>query len=407
MANICDYLEWRGDLSFEERPFNEVDALILSCLSYLDLASCLDSESTSIKTACQRFLERFAHEPISNHVMSLATLGDDFVAPLMSSTRFGECKLRNFVDKKNESRSLQFAAVTIDLPCGDSFVSFRGTDLSLVGWREDFMLSFAISDAQRMAHSYLKQELKRCAAKSSQFVGGFSQNKQGSLRNLFSKTDFTARRGPSVYVGGHSKGAALATYASTLQNKKYLSLIQAVFSFDGPGMTQELSQVSPTQVLDKRYVRIQPAYSVVGQLFDVPEEPRTYVVSSGDGIMQHDPVTWQVLKDSFVQADGLDAEAKLVVDVIDQWLKGLSLDNRRVLTEELFEILAAGGATSFSELTTTPQGLQKILSAAASASDTTKAAVRALIEATLTRSMLATREKVEAAFAQAFTKKNK
>ena len=35
MANILDYMIWRGDLTFEERPFNEVDNLIFTEFAYL------------------------------------------------------------------------------------------------------------------------------------------------------------------------------------------------------------------------------------------------------------------------------------------------------------------------------------------------------------------------------------
>ena len=36
MANLMDYLDWRGDLTFEQAPFNEVDNLILAQLVYVE-----------------------------------------------------------------------------------------------------------------------------------------------------------------------------------------------------------------------------------------------------------------------------------------------------------------------------------------------------------------------------------
>ena len=36
MANMLDYLDWRGDLPFSLVPIGEADALILSCLSYIN-----------------------------------------------------------------------------------------------------------------------------------------------------------------------------------------------------------------------------------------------------------------------------------------------------------------------------------------------------------------------------------
>ena len=37
MSNVIDYLTWRGDLTFEQDTFGNADALILSCLSYVNL----------------------------------------------------------------------------------------------------------------------------------------------------------------------------------------------------------------------------------------------------------------------------------------------------------------------------------------------------------------------------------
>ena len=36
-SNIFDYIKWRGDLSFEDSPFCEVDSVIFSLISYLNL----------------------------------------------------------------------------------------------------------------------------------------------------------------------------------------------------------------------------------------------------------------------------------------------------------------------------------------------------------------------------------
>ena len=38
MANLCDYVLWRGDLSFKNYSFNTVDALLLCQIAYLNLS---------------------------------------------------------------------------------------------------------------------------------------------------------------------------------------------------------------------------------------------------------------------------------------------------------------------------------------------------------------------------------
>ena len=61
MANIQDYLQWRGDLTLEERPFNDVDNVILSVLSYIDFTDIVPSEddggSVELSHACRKLIE--------------------------------------------------------------------------------------------------------------------------------------------------------------------------------------------------------------------------------------------------------------------------------------------------------------------------------------------------------------
>lgn len=381
MANMNDYLSWRGDLTLGERPFNDVDALVLACLSYLDLRGLVPGEDAagvtgpsptrpspstaspvSIREACEGFLARYGVEGTSAHVMSLATLDATFVRLLGESERFGPFLLHDYTDVIDEGRSLQFAAVQVDLPGGGVYVSYRGTDLSLVGWHEDFMLSFTVAQAQILAQGYLSRALGRSA------------------------------KGAQVYVGGHSKGGNLATYAAATLPDGQASRLTRVYSFDGPGMARELLPRGAHDVLGERFVRIQPNFSVVGQIFDRGEEPRTYVQSGADGLEQHDPTSWMLSRDGFVVAESLAPNAAVLGQAMDLWLEGVDLGERAEFTDELFSILSAGGATTLEEVAGSPQGLQKVLSAARSASEGTKNVVGRLVEATVTQSAAAARE---------------
>lgn len=145
-------------------------------------------------------------------------------------------------------------------------------------------------------------------------------------------------------------------------------------------------------MLGERFVRIQPNFSVVGQIFDRGEEPRTYVQSGADGLGQHDPTSWMLSRDSFVVAESLAPNAAVLGQAMDLWLEGVDLGERAEFTDELFSILSAGGATTLEEVAGSPQGLQKVLSAARSASEGTKNVVGRLVEATVTQSAAAARE---------------
>ena len=98
-------------------------------------------------------------------VRSLATIDERFVVAAGGSSRFGDALLRDYVDVRDDERVMQFSAVTADLDNGETYVAFRGTDTTLVGWRENFVLSFAVTQAQRAAADYLARELERAAAR--------------------------------------------------------------------------------------------------------------------------------------------------------------------------------------------------------------------------------------------------
>ncbi|MBP3883314.1 MAG: DUF2974 domain-containing protein [Olsenella sp.] len=354
MATMRDYLTWRGDLAFAERPFNDVDALILATLSYLDFGGIVPSPSASrqdgaegaigfptIRGACTALLEK-ASGDLAPFVKSMATLDEELVHLIGSSERFGPLVLHDYVDFVEEGSSLQFSAVRVGLGEGgpaDEYVSFRGTDLSLTGWREDLMLSFTVTRAQEMAYEYLTEVLGE---------------------------------GSSAIVGGHSKGGNLAAYSVADREARKLKNVIRVYSFDGPGMDRSVHPGGVSEAMGERFCRIQPEFSVVGEIFDRKETPRTYVKSTADALMQHDPTSWEVGISGFVCADAIDESASLLNKILATWLDGIEMEDRAAFTRELFDILSAGGATDLSELTKV-DNMQRVFAAAAGASDEMKA----------------------------------
>ncbi len=331
MADVRDYLELRGDIALAERPFNDVDALALSTLAYLDLTGIVEGP-VRVTDACAELLAR-SDGDISSRVRSLATIDERFVVALGASARLGDALLTDYVDVRDGERVMQFAAVTVSLDDGATFVAFRGTDTTLVGWRENFILSFAVTEAQRAAAAYLGRALERAAA-----TGG------------------------RVRVGGHSKGGNLAAYAASMSPVALAGLIERVWSLDGPGMDRAVMPVSCHDVMGERYVKIVPAYSVVGRFFS-DDAPVSVVRSNAARSLQHDPLSWQVGPGGFVEADGPDPECLLVEGAFASWLSKLAPEDRRLLTDELFDALAAGGAERFEDLFASPAAAQKVLAA--------------------------------------------
>ena len=367
MPNIYDYLLWRGDLSFSEREFDDADNIVLASLSYFDFDDIVPGEEDGcgirLADACRKLIEK-AGDHFEDYVRSLAKLDKRFLTLVRDSVRFGGATLRAYADIIDESRALQFSALQIDLPSAGTYISFRGTDESLVGWREDFMLSFRVTEAQREAAAYLKRAMER--------IGDDC---------------------PAIRVGGHSKGGNLAEYAVITLPDDLRSRITCVYTNDSPGIASEVMNKDSRTILGKRLRRLVPTFSIVGMLFARTGDPRIIVNSKGAGVSQHDPTTWQVGPKGVIAAKELLPQCKMINRSIAKWGQMLDLDDRERVVNEFFDALSAGGATTFDEIASSKEGLQKVYKALKKMGDSTgKEVATELIESSLTSSVDAVRK---------------
>ena len=155
MANILDYLDWRGDLTLAERGFNEVDNLLLAELSYLDFGGIVSpdfAQPIRLTEAMERYDAVREHETMGVLVPDqIPVLG----RKMAQCVRFSDLQLCAYACRIDEQT--QFSAVTILLPDTTAYVAFRGTDDTIVGWKEDFNMAFLSTiPAQRMAVQYLQ-----------------------------------------------------------------------------------------------------------------------------------------------------------------------------------------------------------------------------------------------------------
>ena len=341
MANVVDYLHWRGDLTFEKDPFNNVDNLILSILSYLGFGGVVPSERSEKRVqlgdACTKILKKLKDDP--SLITGFSRVDGTFLEALVDAPRFANIELGRYVDRINVEKSLQFAAFTAYLPTGQIFVSFRGTDGTLVGWRENLNLSFKVTSADKSAALYLEKRIREHLAEGNSSTSA------------------------NVMVGGHSKGGNLASYAATVCPEELLGTIERVWSNDGPNMCPELLHTTAHQVLGEKYIRILPEFSVVGMIFDDPAVPKLIVKSSETGMMAHDGVSWQVMRNTFEFADDFQPECKKINEAFSTWYKDLPLSQREHFTNELFDALSAGGAVYFSDIISSPANLQPVVTA--------------------------------------------
>ena len=310
MSNILDYLKWRGDLSFANDPLNEVDALILSQLSMLKWENALTEEDSEI---VGNLYESMNQDPVS---VGFTTDSDLKLWQLVPRCeRFGRLRVSRFRRLFDAKKALQFAAITLKLPDGSAFVSFRGTDSTLIGWREDFNMAFSKPvPAQEAAQAYLDE------------VG---RTFEGPLR-----------------VGGHSKGGNLAMYAAATADEAVRERILGVYNNDGPGLSDRMDAEALYQRITGRLHSCVPQGSIVGMLLNHPDE-YTVVKSNSVSILQHDPYSWQVEGPAFVRMPALSRDSARFDAAFRAWLASVDEANRALLVDTLFNVLSAAKSPTF------------------------------------------------------------
>ena len=318
MGNIMDYISWRGDLSFEQSQFNEVDNLILACFSYVNLdgiSAVTKQKGIGLKKLTKEFMKLHTMKELEAD-KSFIRLAPFMMMEMAKSVRFGKCVVRNYVNDIVTEAEQQFAAMEIVLEDGTSYVSFRGTDDTIIGWKEDFNLSTGVVPAQKRAIEYLQK---------------ISEHTDGMLR-----------------VGGHSKGGNLAIYGSVMCKSAHEKILE-IYSNDGPGFSREFQELPEMKEMMPKIIRIIPEYSIIGTLLEHEKEP-VIVASSSKGLLQHDGFSWEVQGPALVRRDSLNKTALRFIEILHNWIDGMDTEQKRLLIEDLFATLQASGYENLSEV---------------------------------------------------------
>jgi hypothetical protein len=319
MANIFDYLVWRGDLTFDHSPFNPVDNIILSQLAYLPLDGIVPGPDAYVGVTVRQTAALFSEKLSLNALAYPLIFKEDpaFMEAIGRSDRFKNCELHRYVSYMDIVEEKQFSALCVNM--GDrTFIAYRGTDASLVGWKEDFNMSFStVIPAQLEAVSYLEKAGKRIS-------------------------------GP-LLTGGHSKGGNLAIYAASSCSKEIQDRIAAVYSNDAPGFHRSFIESDGFRAVRQRIHSFVPQSSVVGMLFEHGNE-YAVVKSKQTGIFQHDLYSWDITYNDMVRIDSVDLGSRFVDKTLREWLDSLDNEHRREFSDTLYGILNSAEIKSFSEL---------------------------------------------------------
>ncbi|MBQ3010280.1 MAG: DUF2974 domain-containing protein [Oscillospiraceae bacterium] len=318
---VFDYVNWRGDLSFVQDPFNEVDSVILSMVCFLDFSDIVpaphEQGSITLEEAMSRMPEKFEGDRRLG-----AILPDDILYMSHAAARaprYKDAKLFAFENTIDEEKEMQFGALSFRLSDGSLFCAFRGTDDTIVGWKEDFNMTFLSHiPAQERAAAYLNE----VAGKHS-----------GAIR-----------------TGGHSKGGNLAVWAAVHCNPAVRSRIVFAYSNDGPGFTREMLESYEYITMRDRCMNYVPQSSLVGMLME-HDENYTIIYSNKNGLMQHDPYSWAVCRNRYIYLEERSAFGEHSDAAIRLWLSTMSAEERHELVDDLFELLESTGAKTLTELT--------------------------------------------------------
>ena len=317
MSTIFDYLDYVAYDSIYDHPFKELDVLSLTELTYLPFDRIVpQGDTTNIEVRLSdaaELVDRTTDFIVTDQHLQLVDV-------LATSKRFKNLKLLNYVDEYDPDVQKQFAAMTYRLTMDVYLVVFRGTDDTLIGWKEDFHMTYMDHvPSQRRAASYLQHVMKE-----------------------FPKGRFM--------VAGHSKGGNLAAYACSYLPDHLIEQVDAIYCYDAPGLNKAIIETEGYQRIAHLVHRFVPQGSIVGMMLEVPESSTIVKSRAFGGFAQHDAFTWMVEKDGFVTLDQTSPDSQQTDETLKQWVRETSADERKKFFDTFFGIFLDAGITSINDL---------------------------------------------------------
>ncbi|NLW70986.1 MAG: DUF2974 domain-containing protein [Eubacteriaceae bacterium] len=321
MANIMDYLAWRGDITVAASPMGEVDSLILCNLSCIDLTDFAPGKDSTQSASIGELSEKY-FSGRENEKMRLGALQPETALPmfkeLKNHARFKDMRISDYVNKVDGKGEEQFCAMCVSPGDGVITVIYRGTDDTIVGWKENFNMSYLASvPAQRDAAKYL--------------------------------TEIARKYSGPIRVAGHSKGGNLAVYAAANCEKSFTERIVEIYNYDGPGFRRAVMEQEGFSAITGRVKTIVPQSSVVGMLLEHGER-YDVVKSTASGVYQHDGFSWEILGTKFIHLETVTESSRYIDRTLSKWLEGLTEQERRQFVDTLFLLLESTGAKTLTEL---------------------------------------------------------
>lgn len=319
MGTVLDYLEKYGKYTFEEMPMTEVDSLALCQLSYLKF----DGMVPDVREEGEDIiLESLENHPDFEKLFAdvrYEKVNRALLMAMLRGRRFSSLRLNYYINVIEQESETQFSAVTYFFQDGMAYVAYRGTDETIVGWKEDFNMAFLSPlPGQEYSVKYLETVAGR-------FQGSF-------------------------YVGGHSKGGNLAIYSAMNCLPEIQDRILRIYSMDGPGFRPDVLKKCNYEKIVDRVVKILPNSSTIGMIFESDMHFQV-VKSKAIGLLQHDPYTWQVTGNHLVRAKDLYEYSRQMDNALNEWILSLDEQQRRIFVDTLYHVITASQADNLIEFT--------------------------------------------------------
>ena len=322
MKNMLDYIKEFGHVSFEERAFSEIDALVLTELEYLPLEKVVPSDENgenfvTVKEIAE-YMQEHKQELFDENPMMITEERHEVSQVIADAPRFQSLKFFGVVSEWDKDTTKQFAAVTVEVEPSVRLVVFRGTDETLIGWKEDFLMTYSpLVAAQTDAKEYLA--------------------KQASLWD------------GDLMISGHSKGGNLAIYAAATQVEDVQLRIVDIFCFDSPGLYRSVLETKGYQNIVPLAMRYIPQDSLVGLMLE-SEVPYVIVKSNATGAMQHSAMTWEIEDGQFIKMEKLTKNSQLNDQTFKKWTESVSDEELELFWNVFFELLFSVGIDTVNDL---------------------------------------------------------
>lgn len=331
--NMIDYVQTQLD-TFAQRDVCRVDSLVFSWLVYFRLPEGVAALETGKGVALKDLFRADWFDEMCGPLYDTES-SIELLTAVAASPRFRDVWVSGYESLTDERAEQQFAAMTFQLSMRETFIAFRGTDNTLVGWNEDFNMAFSPSVPSQM--------------EAVRYVENVASRTSGRL-----------------WCGGHSKGGNLAVYAGMNCADDTFERIVRCYSHDGPGFSAECMAQGRWESATRKVDKTIPQSSIIGMVFERQESDYRVVRSHGTGFSQHDPFSWEVDLRDFVYEERLGSGASYFNGSMNEWLQESDAEQRERFVNVAFEVLGASGEDTFAGIKAHwRQALPKILVAVA------------------------------------------